>query len=64
MDLMIKDIGLYLKTAQDMNIPSIITGTTFQIYTAGQSSGKGKKDHTAVVQVIEEMTGKKIIRKS
>lgn len=60
MDLMIKDVGLYLKTAQDMKIPSIITSTAYQIYTAGQSSGKGQKDHTAVVQVIEEMAGKKI----
>jgi 3-hydroxyisobutyrate dehydrogenase len=64
MDLMAKDIGLYLKTAQEMKIPSIITGTAYQIYTAGQSSGKGKKDHTAVVQVIEEMTGKKIMGRS
>jgi 2-hydroxymethylglutarate dehydrogenase len=64
MELMIKDVGLYLKTAQEMNIPSIITGTVYQIYTAGQSSGKGKKDHTAVVQVIEEMAGKKISGRS
>ena len=61
MDLMVKDVGLYLKTAREMKMPSIITGTAYQLYTAGQSSGKGKKDHTAVVQVIEEMTGKKII---
>ena len=63
-DLMVKDVGLYLKTAREMKIPSIITGTTYQIYTAAQSSGKGPKDHTAVVQVIEEMTGKKIVGKS
>ena len=60
MDLMKKDVGLYLKTAQDMKIPSIITSAAYQIYTAGQSSGKGQKDHTAVVQVIEEMAGKKV----
>ena len=60
MDLMIKDVGLFLKTARDLKIPSFITSTAYQIYTAGQSSGKGQKDHTAVVQVIEEMAGKKI----
>lgn len=61
MDLMKKDMGLYLKTAEAMKIPSIITSAAYQIYTAGQSSGKGQKDHTAVVQVIEEMAGKKVI---
>jgi len=60
MDLMKKDVGLYMKTAQDMKIPSIMSSAAYQVYTAGQSSGKGQKDHTAVVQVIEEMAGKKI----
>ena len=61
MDLMKKDVGLYLKTAEAMKIPSVITSVAYQIYTAGQSSGKGQKDHTAVVQVMEEMAGKKVV---
>ena len=60
LDLMKKDVGLYMKTAQAMKTPSIMSAVAYQIYTAGQSSGKGQKDHTAVVQVIEEMAGKRI----
>ena len=61
LDLMKKDVGLYMDTARAMKIPSLMSSVAFQIYTAGQSGGKGRKDHTAVVQVIEEMAGKKIV---
>ena len=60
LDLMKKDVGLYLKTAEAVKIPSILSSMAYQLYTAGQSAGKGQKDHTAVVQVIEDMAGEKI----
>ena len=60
LDLMRKDVGLYLKTAEAMKIPSILSSAAYQLYTAGQSAGKGQEDHTAVVKVVEEMAGEKI----
>ena len=60
MDLMKKDVGLYMKTAESVKIPSVMSGIAYQFYTAGQSAGKGGYDHTAVVQVVEEMAGEKI----
>ena len=60
LDLMKKDVGLYLKTAEAMKIPSILSSIAYQLYTAGQSIGKGREDHTAVVQVVEDMAGEKI----
>ena len=60
LDLMKKDVGLYLKTAEAMKIPSILSSIAYQLYTAGQSTGKGREDHTAVVQVVEDMAGEKI----
>lgn len=60
LDLMQKDVGLYMKTAEAMKIPSILSSIAYQLYTAGQSTGKGRADHTAVVQVVEDMAGEKI----
>jgi 3-hydroxyisobutyrate dehydrogenase-like beta-hydroxyacid dehydrogenase len=60
LDLMRKDVGLYLKTAEALKIPSIMSSAAYQLYTAGQSTGKGQEDHTAVVKVVEEMAGEKI----
>lgn len=60
LDLMRKDVGLYMKTAEALKNPSIMSSIAYQFYTAGQSTGKGGKDHTAVVQVVEEMAGSKV----
>jgi len=60
LDLMHKDVGLYIKTAEKMKIPSILSSIAYQIYTAGQQTGKGQCDHTAVIQVVEALAGEKI----
>ncbi len=60
LNLMQKDVGLYMKTAEAMKSPSIMSALAYQIYTAGQTTGRGRKDHTSVVQVIEELAGHKI----
>jgi 3-hydroxyisobutyrate dehydrogenase len=60
LDLMQKDVGLFIKTAEAMKTPAIMSAIAYQFYTAGQTTGKGKKDHTAVVQVIEALAGEKI----
>jgi len=60
LDLMQKDVGLYMKTAEAMKSPSVMGAVAYQFYTAGQTTGRGRKDHTSVVQVIEDLAGDKI----
>ena len=60
LDLMVKDLGLYIKTIEDLKLPAITTSLAYQIYKAGQATGKGKEDHTGVVRIIEELSGCRI----
>jgi 3-hydroxyisobutyrate dehydrogenase-like beta-hydroxyacid dehydrogenase len=60
LDLMRKDVGLYIKTAEAMKCPSVMGAVAYQFYKAGQTTGRGRKDHTSVVQVIEDLAGGKI----
>ena len=60
LDLMRKDVNMYMKTAEALKVPSIMSAVAYQFYTAGQSTGKGGKDHTAVVQMVEELAGGQI----
>jgi 3-hydroxyisobutyrate dehydrogenase-like beta-hydroxyacid dehydrogenase len=57
LDLMVKDLGLYMKTIQELGIPSVMASLAYQIYSAGQATGKGKEDHTGVVRVGEALAG-------
>ena len=60
LDLMQKDVGLYMKTAEAVKSPTLMRALAYQIYTAGQNTGRGKKDQTSIVQVIEDLAGSKI----
>lgn len=58
--LMHKDVSLYLKMAQEYNVPSILAAITKELYSAALQKGWGTKDHTAVCQVLEELANKRI----
>jgi len=60
LDLMVKDVGLYIKTLEDLGLPSMTAALAYQIYKAAQATGKGREDHTGVVRVIEEISGARI----
>lgn len=60
--LMHKDLGLYLKMAEELRLPAVLGSLIYQLYTAAQAGGRGDKDHTAVCQVLEEMAGSTIAR--
>jgi 3-hydroxyisobutyrate dehydrogenase-like beta-hydroxyacid dehydrogenase len=60
LDLMLKDLGLYIKTIEELGLPSMTASLAHQIYKAGHTTGKGKEDHTGVVRVLEELSGFKI----
>lgn len=60
LDLMLKDLGLYIKTVEELGLPSLTASLAHQMYKAGHTTGKGKEDHTGVVRIIEELSGFKI----
>lgn len=57
LDLMHKDLGLYVQTADSLGVPSPMGALAYQLYTAGRAAGMGRQDMTAVVQVVEQMAG-------
>lgn len=59
--LMDKDVSLYMKMAQDYQVPSVIASITKQMYGAAISRGLDNKDHTVVCQVVEDLAGKEIV---
>lgn len=61
--LMHKDVSLYMKMAQEYNVPSVLAALTKELYSAALYKGWGTKDHTAVCQVLEELASKKICNK-
>ncbi|GIP34329.1 NAD(P)-dependent oxidoreductase [Paenibacillus sp. J2TS4] len=56
-----KDMELYVKMAQENLIPSFIGSTTYNLYHAAKTQGKGNLDHTAVCQVIENLAETKLV---
>ncbi|KJS19691.1 MAG: hypothetical protein VR72_17685 [Clostridiaceae bacterium BRH_c20a] len=60
LNLMHKDVGLYIKTAEEMGVTSIITSLAYQMYKAGKATEKGQLDHTSVVKMVEELSNGKI----
>lgn len=59
-NLMVKDLDLYLRTAKATGITNVLASTTFQFYNSAKALGNGNKDHTSVVQVAETMSNYKL----
>lgn len=57
LDLMHKDIGLALEAARAVNAPAPLGALAEQIYRSGRALGLGQKDWSAVVKVIEQLSG-------
>lgn len=60
LNLMHKDVGLYLRTAEEAGVPSFIGSLTYQLYNTAKINGKGSLDHTAVCQMLEEIANSRI----
>ncbi|WP_425059871.1 2-(hydroxymethyl)glutarate dehydrogenase [Sporomusa carbonis] len=56
-DLQHKDLCLALDTSRDLQVPLNLTSTALQYYEAARALGFGKKDHSAVVKVLQNITG-------
>lgn len=57
MSLMVKDLGIALSMGQTYNIPSPVSAAVNELWKSGVSAGMGDRDHTAIVQYVENMAG-------
>jgi 3-hydroxyisobutyrate dehydrogenase-like beta-hydroxyacid dehydrogenase len=59
-DLMFKDLSLMLENAGKLKVPTPMAAASRELYQLARASGKGEQDITAVITVLEELTGTKI----
>lgn len=59
-DLLRKDLGLALESAKVAKIPLFITSQAYQYYTKATAEGGGKKDMSAIIELLEETAGVKV----
>ena len=55
LDLMFKDLSLFLQTATEAQVPAFIAGTVQQIYNAARAAGHGALDQTVVAREMEKL---------
>lgn len=59
-DLQHKDIGLALDTGKELHVPLHFAALAYQTYEAARAIGLGRKDHSAVIQVLENTAGQTV----
>jgi 2-hydroxy-3-oxopropionate reductase len=57
-DLHHKDLGIVLSTARDANVVLPLTSLVSQLMVALRASGDGSLDHTALLKVVELLSGR------
>lgn len=50
-----KDLNIILETAKSLNVPIPCTAVAHQLFNALMASGRGDLDHSAVINVIEDL---------
>ncbi|KJS03716.1 MAG: hypothetical protein VR68_01085 [Peptococcaceae bacterium BRH_c4a] len=55
-DLQHKDLCIAMETSKELNIPLNLTSIALQYYEAARCLGFGRKDHSAVIKVLEHIT--------
>ena len=63
-DLMDKDLGLFLDSAASHRVPTPTAATIRQCYVLARAAGKGEQDIGAVITVFEQLAGVEIRPKS
>lgn len=56
-DLLVKDLGLALDLAGEMQAPTFLTALARQLYGEAQAAGFGRDDYTSVLRVLESVAG-------
>lgn len=59
-DLMFKDLSLFLENAAANKVPTPSGAAMHEVYATARAAGKGEQDITAVISAYEELCGKKI----
>lgn len=59
-DLMFKDLELFLDSAAQNRVPTPLTSAARECYQLARAGGKGALDITAVVTVLEELCGTRV----
>ncbi len=57
LDLLFKDLRLFLQTATDARAPALIAASTLQLYNAARAAGNGLRDQTVVAKEMERLAG-------
>jgi 3-hydroxyisobutyrate dehydrogenase len=57
LDLMFKDLKLFVQTATDAQAPALIAAAALQLYNAARAAGNGKLDQTVVARAMEQLAG-------
>jgi len=57
LELMFKDLRLFVETATQARAPAPVAATTLQLYNAARAAGDGAKDQTVVAKTLERMAG-------
>jgi 3-hydroxyisobutyrate dehydrogenase-like beta-hydroxyacid dehydrogenase len=60
LDLLFKDLHLFLQTATEAQAPALIAASTLQIYNAARAAGAGLRDQTVVAKEMERLAGAKL----
>jgi 2-hydroxymethylglutarate dehydrogenase len=56
-DLLRKDLGLALESAKVSKVPLFMTAQAYQYFTRATAEGLGKKDMSAVIELLEKTVG-------
>ncbi len=59
-DLLRKDLGLALESAKVCKMPLFMTSQAYQYYTRATAEGLGKKDMSAIIELLEETARVKV----
>ena len=57
LDLMFKDLCLFLQTATEAKVPAFIAGPALQLYNTARAAGHGALDQTVVAREMEKLAG-------
>lgn len=60
LDLMFKDLSLFLQSAVEAHAPAPIAASTLQLYNAARAAGDGERDQTVVAKAMERLANAKL----
>jgi 2-hydroxy-3-oxopropionate reductase len=63
-DLHIKDLANALDTARQIGVPLFLTAQVMEIMKSLKAGGKGQKDHSAILNFYEKLTGIEVRKKT